>query len=94
MHCGLKFKNFVSNKKRKTDQLVGEYTGELITTAERVKRGKTYSKKKGFSYYIFQTCHTNLEIDAKAMGNHTRSVKNLALYILYNEIKKTYKSVN
>jgi len=56
------------------NQLVGEYTGELITTAERVKRGKTYSRKKGFSYYIFQTCHTNLEIDAKAMGNHTRFI--------------------
>lgn len=56
------------------NQLIGEYTGELITTAERVKRGKTYCEKKDLSYYIFQTCHTNLEIDAQAMGNHTRFI--------------------
>ena len=54
-----------------SDTVIGEYTGELITTKE-------YSVKvsiiagTGASNYFFNTCMNNLVIDATAMGNHTR----------------------
>ena len=53
-----------------SDSIIGEYTGELVSTKERNKRWREY---KEATNYDFTTC-TNFTIDAGAMGNHTRFI--------------------
>jgi len=52
------------------NSIIGEYTGELISKEENIKR---WNENRKATNYYFDTC-TNFIIDAGAMGNHTRFI--------------------
>jgi len=54
------------------NSIIGEYTGELISTEEWQKRNGEMDRT-GAGNYFYETC-SSLTIDAGAMGNHTRFI--------------------
>merc|ERR1719317_797741 len=54
--------------------VIGEYTGELITREERLRRHFNFYQPAQMSNYVYETRKAGLEVDAGAMGNHTRFI--------------------
>jgi len=54
--------------------VIGEYTGELITREERLKRHFNFYQPARMSSYVYETRKPGLVVDAGPMGNHTRFI--------------------
>jgi len=76
--------------------IIGEYAGELITMQEYRARLRRVTRN-GTCNYFFETCITNMVIDAGPIGNHTRFINhdcenfNCAIvFALHNGIPRNY----